>query len=223
MSTHQTVNSGCDAPEDVPSARTKLAEIIAADVLEHGAITFRDFMERALYEPGEGYYSGLQTAWTDAADFVTAPQFDAAFGAAVARLAHECDAALGNPSTFDLVDFGGGDGALIADTCAALQAECPRLYRRLSVRCVERGAAARAHQRERLAAHADRVEWLDDATGLEPASVHGLVVSNELLDAFAVHRVVVRLGALREVFVDVDDGVLVECEGEPSTLRHWPA
>ncbi len=196
---------------------TRLAEILIAQVRDHGPMTFRDFMERALYEPGEGYYSRSRTAWSEAADYVTAPQVDAAFGAAVARLAEECDAALGYPARFDLVDFGGGDGALLADVCAALQSRAPDLYARLEGHSIERGAAARRCQQQRLGVHADRIGWLSDADELAPASLRGLVVSNELLDAFAVHRVVWHEGALREVYVDVADGVLVERHGPPST------
>ena len=180
-------------------------------------MTFRDFMERALYEPDEGYYSRSRTAWSEDADYVTAPQVDAGFGAAVARLAQECDAALGRPARFDLVDFGGGDGALLADVCTALQSGAPDLYARLAGCGVERGPAARCQQRRRLGAHAERISWLSDADELAPASVRGLMVSNELLDAFAVHRVAWRDGALREAYVDVADGVLVERQGSPST------
>ena len=43
------------------------------------------------------------------------------------------------------------------------------------------------------------------------------MVSNELLDAFAVHRVVCRNDSLCEVYVGVDNGMLVEREGPPST------
>ena len=180
-------------------------------------MTFRDFMERALYEPGEGYYSRERSAWSDAADYVTAPQVDTAFGTAVARLAEECDAALGCPARFDLVDFGGGDGDLLADTCDALRRRAPQLYGRLDVRSVERGAASRSQQRRRLEAHGDIVRWLTDIDELDQASVQGLMVSNELLDAFAVHRVCWRQGELRELYVDVSGGALVEREDAPST------
>jgi SAM-dependent MidA family methyltransferase len=180
-------------------------------------MTFRDFMERALYEPDEGYYSRSRTAWSGVPDYVTAPQVDAAFGVAVARLAQECDAALGRPDRFDLVDFGGGDGALLADVCAALQRNAPDLYARLDAHSIERGHVARHQQRERLGVHAERVRWLSDADELAAASVRGLMLSNELLDAFAVHRVAWRDGALREVYVDVADGVLVERQDSPST------
>jgi SAM-dependent MidA family methyltransferase len=192
-----------------------LAQSIAEHILRHGPITFRDFMERALYEPGRGYYGRAHTPWSEAGDFVTAPQVDAALGVAVARLARECDAALGAPTRFDLVEQGGGDGILIGDVCDALAADAADLYRRLRVHCVERSDAARAQQRQRLAAHLPRVTWY--GTLDEVSSVRGLLFSNELLDAFPVHRVVCREGTLREIFVDVEEGAFVDREMDPST------
>ena len=180
-------------------------------------MTFRDFMERALYDPVEGYYRSSQTAWKERPDYVTAPQVDSGFGAAVARLMQECDVALGCPPRFDLVDFGGGDGTLLVDICTALQDEAPNLYARLRGCCVERGAGARHQQQQRLAAHADHFTWLSNIDDMPRDSLCGLVVSNELLDAFAVHRVVCRNDSLCEVYVDVDDDMLVEREGPPST------
>ena len=82
-------------------------------------------MERALYDPVEGYYRSSQTVWKERPDYVTAPQVDSGFGAAVARLMQECDVALGCPTRVDLVDFGGGDGTLLVDICTALQDEAP--------------------------------------------------------------------------------------------------
>jgi len=172
---------------------------------------FRDFMERALYEPGMGYYARSHTPWSEAADFVTAPQVDASFGAAVARLARECDAALG------VLEFGGGDGSLMADICEALARDAGALYERLRIYCIERGAAARAQQRERLAGHGARVTWIDSIDEAGAGGLQGLVLSNELLDAFPVHRVVWRADGLREMFVDVESDALVEREHDPST------
>jgi len=180
-------------------------------------MTFRDFMERALYEPGRGYYEGPQSPWSEGADFVTAPQVDASVGIAVACLAQECDAALGAPQHFDLVEFGGGDGALMGDVCDALQRHAADLYQRLRVWSIEPGGASREQQQRRLAAHAGRVQWLCGIDELSLASIRGLVYSNELLDAFPVHRVVWRDDALWELFVDVDGGGFVERQMPPST------
>jgi len=207
-------NSGADRARDAP---TRLARSIADDIREHGPMSFRDFMERALYEPGRGYYARLQTPWSEAADFVTAPQVDVAFGTAVASLARECDAALGAPRRFDLIEQGGGDGALIGDVCDALARDADELYRRTRVWCIERGAAARERQQERLARHVERVRWLDGLAEIRDGDLEGLLFSNELLDAFPVHRVVWRDGRLCELFVDLQGDELAERAMEPST------
>lgn len=217
MSTLPPVNKGSRGADGTREAPTQLARDIVAHIRAHGPITFRDFMERALYEPGSGYYARAHTPWSGSSDFVTAPQVDASFGVAMANLARECDAALGGPERFDLIEIGGGDGALLADTCDALSRNAADLYRRLQVHAVERGEAARAEQRRRLSAHATRVRWHEALDELPAASLRGLVFSNELLDALPVHRVVCRDGRLRELFVAVDDDALVERAMDPST------
>lgn len=173
-------------------------------------------MERALYEPGSGYYARSRTPWAESADFVTAPQVDRSFGAALANLARECDAALGSPARFDLIEMGGGDGALLRDVCDALAYGAGDLLGRVRITSIERGEAARAAQRERLAEHASRAQWLEAPEQLPESSLCGLLFSNELLDALPVHRVRWRNGRLRELMVDVDDRGFVEREADPS-------
>jgi SAM-dependent MidA family methyltransferase len=51
---------------------------------------------------------------------------------------------------------------------------------------------------------------------LPEEAIDGCVLSNELVDAFPVHRVVQRDGALKEIFVDVAGEGLVERVGTPS-------
>jgi SAM-dependent MidA family methyltransferase len=58
------------------------------------------------------------------------------------------------------------------------------------------------------------VEGLD---GLAPQSVTGLFFSNELVDAFPVHRIQVTAGGTEELYVDYRDGQFVECLKPPST------
>jgi SAM-dependent MidA family methyltransferase len=54
------------------------------------------------------------------------------------------------------------------------------------------------------------------AARVEGVPVTGVILANEFLDALPVHRVVVRGGQLRELYVAWEDG-FVEVEGEPST------
>ena len=53
--------------------------------------------------------------------------------------------------------------------------------------------------------------------GLPFRDVVGCVISNELLDAFPVHRFAVQGHRLKEVYVTLEEGRLMDMLGEPST------
>jgi len=165
-----------------------------------GRIPFADYMDLALYHPDYGYYSAGVVVLGRDGDFTTAPEVDPAFGAALAQFAQRCDAALDHPAHFLLAEQGAGSGRLMADLLTTVQADDPDLYTRLDAVIVERSPALRARQAALLAAagHAERVRWADRATGT------GLVFSNELLDAFAVHRVLRTAAGWREMYVALD-------------------
>jgi SAM-dependent MidA family methyltransferase len=81
---------------------------------------------------------------------------------------------------------------------------------------VERSPAMIAQQRRLLEPFVaeGRVTWTD-ALPSEP--ITGCVLSNELVDALPVHRVVRRDGALKELYVDAVGAAFVERLAEPST------
>lgn len=75
---------------------------------------FKVAMERALYGP-EGFYTHQRPA----GHFSTSAQ-SPIFGRAIARLVTRVDAALGSPTTLDLVDIGAGEGELLTNVLAGL-------------------------------------------------------------------------------------------------------
>ena len=83
----------------------------------------------------------------------------------------------------------------------------------------ETSADSRRRAAELLAPFAERVEFRR-VSDIKHKLEHAVVFSNELLDAFPVHRVTVRDGRLLESFVGLnDDGNFIFVEGEPSTPR----
>jgi SAM-dependent MidA family methyltransferase len=140
-------------------------------------------------------------------------------GAAIARMAAETDELLAHPAPFTLIEAGSGDGQLLADVCDSLAARAPDLYARCRVFSVERSAVARQRQRQALADHADRIEWVERISEVSGADLRGGIYSNELIDALPVHRVLARADGIREVWVAADNGRFVEQEGALSTTR----
>jgi SAM-dependent MidA family methyltransferase len=72
-------------------------------------------MQRALYEPGLGYYAGGRGARpTREGDFLTAPELHPIFGRAIATQVEEIWHRLGEPADFSLREYGAGRGTLAA-------------------------------------------------------------------------------------------------------------
>jgi SAM-dependent MidA family methyltransferase len=202
--------------EAVPSLPLRLRERIR----EAGPLTFREWMSAALYDEREGYYQirGAER-WGRAGDYRTAPERSALFAATFARHFAKLFEELGRPRLFHLLEVGGGAGRFAHGVLRTLRRDAPHVYESLRYVSDETSADSRRRAAELLAPFAGRVEFrrLSEITGQLD---HALVFSNELLDAFPVHRVTVRGGRLLESYVGLGDGGdFVFVEDEPSTPR----
>ena len=194
-------------------------------------------MELALYDPAIGYYARAAQRSGRAGDFFTSVDVGPLFGELLATqiaematilqsIAERAKAAEKNHlsassasstvSAFDLVEAGAGNGRLSADILRAVRDQHPELYPHVRLHLVEASAAARDAQ---LATLGDVHDRLSSASGVLPKSFEGVLVANELLDAFPVHQVVMREDGLREVYVVAASigGDLSLVEGPPST------
>lgn len=194
----------------------ELVERLRAEIAADGPITFARFMERALYEPGHGYYRRTAAGPGFAGDFVTAPELHPIFGAAIGRLLEQAWVALDRPDPFVVTEAGAGTGALAAGLLGGLRDTGSPLLPAIRYRPVEREAARIAALRDRLATDGLASQLIDDGTPKDAIET-GAVVANEVLDALPVHRVVGRPEGLRERFVGVDGDRFAWVEAEPST------
>lgn len=196
----------------------ELLERIRDEIRVNGPITFARFMERALYEPGLGYYRSPDARPGRGGDFLTAPEADPIFGAAMARQLAEVWRRLGEPERFTVREPGAGTGTLAIAILRALAASEPSLVSRIRWEPEEiEPARLEALGGGLAAAGFPDVVGPDDGT-----SIVGAIVANEVLDALAVHRVVGRPGGPRELYVGLGVGGeagFVDVEGELSDRR----
>lgn len=175
-----------------------LVELLRQRIREHGPLSFRDFMEAALYHPQFGYYSSLRNPLGRDGDFYTSADLDPILGKLLARRFSAMAEELNVPNeSFTIVELGAGRGLLARDILHE---------QKFSYRILERSAAMRERQRDVLQGF--DVEWIDDL----PKGLVGCIFSNEFFDALPVHRVVRRNGSLREIYLNED---FVEVEGDP--------
>lgn len=196
----------------------QLRDIITARITERGRITFADFMEVCLYEPGLGYYTSPGRKVGAEGDFYTSITVHAAFGRVIAREIAQMWRCMDTPADFTLVECGAGNGRLACDIMDYLCEREAGLYETLNLVLVEKEPSLEEAQRKMLAAHADRISWLTpEEFSSDDFVFSGCLYSNELIDALPVHRVIMTSEGLRELYVGIEGADLVEVVGEPST------
>lgn len=161
-----------------------------------GPISFADYMQMALYEPGLGYYSAGARKFGTAGDFVTAPELSRIFTACLARQCRQVLKTLDHPA---ILECGPGSGVMACDLLQILEQEdcLPEKYFMLEV-----SADLRQRQqqllREKIPHLASRVIWLAQ---LPQEPLTGIILGNEVLDAMAVHRIMLAEGKCHELTV----------------------
>jgi len=192
-----------------------LEQRIVERIRQEGALTFEQFMQMALYEPGLGYYASPAIDMGKAADYFTSSNVNALFGAMVAAQVADIWRLMGQPENFVLLEQGGGRGLFALDVLDELKDRHPECYEGLNYQLVEISAPLRQKQQALLRMHADKVHWFETLDAVAPFS--GVFFSNELVDAFPVHLVEFTRDGLNEVYVTVKEGALAEELGPCST------
>ncbi len=181
-------------------SETLRARIVRA-IRQHGPMPFSEYMQRALYTPGLGYYSNGLPKLGPNGDFTTAPESSPLFGQCLAR---QIDQVLTELGGGNILEFGAGSGRMARDILLTLQAvdALPQRYQILDL-----SADLRARQQAFLADCLPpelyaRIEWLER---LPEPGWRGVMVANEVLDAMPVERFYLEPDSSWRMAVDVDD------------------
>jgi len=185
MCSSQTIDPDWVQP-DTPASRHSIAvaQHLRGQIEDAGGVLpFDQYMDIALYAPGLGYYATGTRKFGQGGDFVTAPEIGPLFGGC---LAHEVGLVLETIDDACLLEFGAGSGALAQSLIEALSAD-GRLPSRYCI--LEISPDLRERQRQRLEPlaehHGLKIEWLEQ---LPDGPLQGVILANEVVDAFAVTR-----------------------------------
>jgi SAM-dependent MidA family methyltransferase len=164
-------------------------EIIRENIAQEGSISFARFMELALYDRESGYYEHCEIG--QEGDFFTSVSVGSLFGVLLAiqflNWATE-DLANASPHRWVLLEAGAHHGRLALDILWHLNRLKGLDDNRIEYWILEPSTRQKGFQQKTLASFAKHVRWFDRWDALPPQGVTGVIFSNELLDAFPVHR-----------------------------------
>jgi len=178
---------------------------VLANLLKYGDLSFRDFVEIALYHPQFGYYARAENPVGKEGDYVTAPTLSPVFSYAIGNLFREflsrCEGVV-----CSIVDIGCGDGGLIGALASEIDDERAKFFGvdRAMGRVVESSSRRVVEENQehsttrRLGDSTTFVSTIDEI----PTDGAHLIITNELYDAFPFARLVQRGEHLHELWVN---------------------
>lgn len=202
-------------PEPSTDALEHSAKLIAKirDEIETdgGSISFKRYMEMALYEPGLGYYVAGTQKIGEHGDFTTAPQISPLFSQCIANQCAEVLNTINSKKALKvggcILEFGAGSGIMATEILLELERQncLPETYYILDL---SPGLQHRQKQTiESSAPHLlHKVSWLSEL----PKGFSGIVLANEVLDAMPVDVFTQHENSVYEHHVIWQDEKLIE-------------
>jgi SAM-dependent MidA family methyltransferase len=170
---------------------SEIGKILRHEMDANGPISFARFMAIALYCPKFGYYERRPAVIGSRGDFYTSVSISPVFGQLLAWQFAEWSGQLG-PGPITWIEAGAHDGRLALTMLDWLGKNRPALLERLTYWIIEPSPTRCQWQQQALRPFGSKVQWAEscenDVTEV-PTQINGIIFSNELIDAFPIHRV----------------------------------
>lgn len=143
-------------------------------------------MEQCLYHPQWGYYNQGASRVGREGDFYTSVSVGKCFGMLLAHRivsyldSHQLD------SPIELIEVGANSGQLACDILDTLQQSFPDYYTLINYTICEHLESMQQVQRQTLDQYAHKLSFHKNLADIKKPFAHGIILSNELIDAFPV-------------------------------------
>ncbi len=178
----------------------EIERLISEKIKEKGRLSYKEFIEIALYYPEIGYYYRFRPG--KEGDFLTSPTSSSLFGFVIGNFVIKFSQFF--KGDFEILEFGGGEGILARDVLNFIKENEPELLNRISYKIFE------LFKREGIDEKITYLTSLDSVNEFE-----GLIISNEFFDSFPFRVVENFKGEIKEVYINFD-GKFFEELGDPS-------
>ena len=199
------------------SGHPDLISEIKKQIEKNGKIAFSEFMDIALYRPQKGYYTSDRIKWGRDGDYLTNIDVSPVFSKLLASQLNQMWHILDCPSEFTIIEIGAGRGNLLFQIQDRIENSHTELYKAVDFKLVDTNpvtikrnmtSTSSGRRFEKLSSHTNSKEIRQNITGC--------IISNELVDAFPVHRIIKDNDGLKEIYVGWKDERFVEIIGKLS-------
>jgi SAM-dependent MidA family methyltransferase len=191
--------------------KNQLRDIVLKLIAEKGPISFKEFMEQALYHPQFGYYTSKKQIIGKEGDFVTSSSYHPIFGYVLAKKTMGLNLENGK-SKFSILEIGAGKGLLSIDILKYFKKYEKEIYQKTEYLIVEKSPVMKEVQKSlaKKAGELKKVKWKNSIEKLKTKKFTGVIICNELLDSFPVHLIKKMKGKYFEMFVSFRNNRFVE-------------
>ncbi len=179
----------------------RLIEIIA----QNGALRLDHFMDLALFDPQDGYYTThmpIGAPYAEGGDFITAPEVSQIFGELIGAWCLDLWQKNGRDEPVQLIELGPGRGTLSADLWRVIDHH--HFSDHMQLHCVETSPRLRAIQAEKV----PHAQW-HDHIGAVPATAPCIIIANEFFDALPTRQFRRTADGWSERYVSCEKNTLV--------------
>ncbi len=174
-----------------------------------GTISFYEFMDTVLNDTKNGYYGSGKAQIGIKGDFVTSASLSDDFSLFIAKQVEDWLTQLLNqvniPHKLNIIEFGAGEGLLVKGIIKYFLNK--RIMEKISFKIIELNDGMRRKQFENLKYYLNMgidISWIN-LNELENQSINGVVIANEVLDAFPVERIQVSDGNIYRQGISIDE------------------
>ena len=176
-------------------------------------ITFYDFMDIVLNDPTNGYYGSGKANIGINGDFVTSPSLSDDFSYFLSIQIEEWLEQIKNStkfkSDFNIIEFGSGKGCLIKGIINYFFIKDKKMLKDISFKIIEFNPGMRIKQKNNLEEFLNYgvdISWIK-LEDFEDNSINGIIIANEVLDAFPVERIQYSQGNLYQQSVSFNEKI----------------
>ena len=183
---------------------------LISEIHKNGPLTFAEFMNIALYDNENGYYTSGRAEIGKKGDFYTSPHVHSAFGEVIANFIIKAEKYLSS-SDLTVIEIGSGKGYLAYDILNHINSALKHPVN-LNYIIIEKHNNKFIKELERFA---DKINIYNDISMLDK-NISGIVISNELFDSLPFHKIIYKDQNLHENYIDFTNGNFKEITDEIS-------